>query len=215
MTPRPQLRRGLYLILTNPVAGYEILTEMAVEANLPAVQFRPKARPGQPPDDAELLRTARALRAITRGSSTLFIVNDRPDLAVECDADGVHVGQTDLAPREARRRVGEHRLVGLSTHNLLQVDAAANEPIDYVGFGPLYATNSKANPDPVVGPDQLARAAGLARHPIVAIGGLTPERILALDPASFRCAAVIRAVTEADHPLQAMRRIQHILELRL
>ena len=208
---RPALSRGLYLVLTNPAAGYEALTAMAVEANLPAVQFRPKAAPGKPLNNAELLRLACAMRDITRGSSTLFIVNDRPDLAVESDADGVHVGQTDLSPGEARRIVGKDRLVGLSTHNLDQVAASTNEPIDYIGFGPLYTTTSKANPDPVVGPEQLVHAARLAQHPIVAIGGLTLERIQELDPTCFHCAAVIRAVTEADRPLQAMQHIQRIL----
>ena len=212
--PRPLLRRGLYLVLTNPAAGYEALTEMAVEANLPAVQFRPKALPGQPLDPAELLRLGRALRDITRGSSTLFIVNDLPALAVESDADGVHVGQTDQSPAEARQIVGDLRLVGLSTHNLDQVAASVKEPIDYIGFGPLYATNSKANPDPVVGPGLLSTASKLAQHPIVAIGGLTPTRMQDLDPTSFHCVAVIRAVTEADHPLQTMQRLQRILAPR-
>jgi thiamine-phosphate pyrophosphorylase len=211
VTPCPQLRQGLYLVLTHPAAGYETLTEMAVMAQLPAVQFRPKARPGLTLDDAELLRMACVLRELTRGSDTLFIVNDRPELAVESNADGVHVGQTDCSPAEARHIVGDHRLVGLSTHNLDQVAASTSDPIDYIGFGPLYATHSKLNPDPVTGTGPLARAAELAPHPIVAIGGLTLERIQALDASAFHCAAVIRAVTEAENPLQAMREFQTIL----
>ncbi len=211
---RPHLRQGLYLVLTHPAGGVEALTKMAVMAQLPAVQFRPKTLPGQTLNEEELLRLACAMRELTRGSDTLFIVNDRPELAVASDADGVHVGQLDLSPGEARRIVGDHRLVGLSTHNLDQVKASASEPIDYIGFGPLYVTNSKQNPDPVVGPDRLAKTAKAAAHPIVAIGGLTSERIQALDASAFHCAAVIRAVTEAEDPLQAMRDIQRILTER-
>jgi len=187
---------------------------MAVRAQLPAVQFRPKALPGQTLNKEELLRVACAMRDLTRGSETLFIVNDWPELAVASDADGVHIGQTDCSPAEARKIVGDHRLVGLSTHNLDQVAASVPKPIDYIGFGPLYATNSKLNPDPVVGPDRLAQAAKAAAHPIVAIGGLTRERIQALDSSVFHCAAAIRAVTEAEDPLQTMRDMQCILETR-
>ncbi len=199
---RRRLHRGLYLVLTEPPAGYEALTEMAVKAGIAAVQLRYKG------DDEQLrLQLAKNMRAITRDSNTLFFVNDRPDIALMAEADGVHLGQEDLPAKEVRKLIGSEMLLGLSTHNLKQVEQANDEPVDYIGFGPLYTTTSKENPDPVIGPEMLARANDIARHPIVAIGGLTPERINSLDPQTYNNVAVIRAVTRADDPLQAMKTI--------
>lgn len=196
------------MALTAPRDGYERLAAWAVAAGVAAVQYRPKGE-----DDRTVLRTGRAVREATRGSRTLFLVNDRPDIARLCDADGVHLGQTDLPPAEARRIVGPDRIIGCSTHSLEQVATSNADPeVDYIGFGPLFATTSKLHPDPVTGPAMLREAARLARHPIVAIGGLTPERIAQLDPACFRCAAVIRAVADADDPPTVLRDLQSLLE---
>ncbi|HLZ19751.1 MAG TPA: thiamine phosphate synthase [Smithellaceae bacterium] len=200
------LRRGLYLILTEPRDGYETLCRWAVEAGLPAVQLRYKGH-----DDREHLFWAHALRRITRGTGTLFIVNDRPDIALSAQADGVHVGQDDLPADEVRRIIGPAMLLGLSTHNPEQVKAANSAPVDYIGFGPLYATNSKDKPDPVLGPQRLKEALALSRHPVTAIGGLDLERIRQLQPRPHN-AAVIRAVCDAPDPLAAMRAIHAVME---
>ena len=217
---RPHLRRGLYLVLSNPEAGYERLTEMAVKATIAAVQFRPKAgrenngKAALPSlaDDREALHVACSLRAITNGTKTLFIVNDRPDIAVLSEADGVHVGQDDLPPCAVRRLIGGRKLLGLSTHNLDQAQASAIEPVDYIGFGPLYETDSKAVPDPVVGPALLSQAAALTLQPIVAIGGMTTARIRQLDLAKCRCVAIISAIAGARDPQGAMKEIQQLIE---
>jgi thiamine-phosphate pyrophosphorylase len=112
-----------------------------------------------------------------------------------------------------RRIVGPDRLVGLSTHTVEQVRAsAARREVDYIGFGPVFATTSKARPDPVTGPAALRAAAAAARHPIVAIGGLTPDRVRELDPSAWHCIAAIRAVADADDPAAALRRFQNELE---
>ena len=195
------LRRGLYLILTKPRDGYETLCRQAVEVGLPAVQLRYKGH-----DERRHLFLAHALRRITRGTGTLFIVNDRPDIAMMAQADGVHLGQNDLPAAEVRRLTGPDILLGLSTHNLQQVAAANRAPVDYIGFGPLYATNSKTMPDPVPGPHMLKNALDLSRHPVVAIGGLDLERIGQLRPGPHNAAA-IRAVCDATDPLTAMRAI--------
>jgi len=199
---RASLRRGLYLVLTDPRDGYEKLCSWAVAAGLPAVQLRYKGQ-----DEREHLFWAHALRRITRGTGTLFIVNDRPDIALLAQADGVHVGQNDMPADEVRRIIGPAMLLGLSTHNRKQVAAANDAPVDYIGFGPLYATNSKARPDPVLGPQALKEALFLSRHPVVAIGGLDLERIRQLQPCPHN-AAVIRAVCDASIPLDAMRAIE-------
>ena len=203
---RASLRRGLYLILTEPRDGYETLCRWAVEAGLPAVQLRYKGH-----DDHEHLFWAQALRRITRGTGTLFIVNDRPDIALSAQADGVHVGQNDLPADEVRQIIGPAMLLGLSTHNPEQVKAANSAPVDYIGFGPLYATNSKDKPDPVLGPQRLKEALALSRHPVTAIGGLDLERIRQLQPRPHN-AAVIRAVCDAPDPLAAMHAIHAVME---
>lgn len=205
---KPELRRGLYLVLTSPRDGYERLAGWAVAAGVAAVQLRPKGE-----EDRTVMRVARSLREITRGSRTLFLVNDRPDIAALCDADGVHLGQTDLAPGDARRVVGGQRLIGWSTHSLEQVRLSRDEPeVDYIGFGPIHATPSKAYADPVTGPEALQAVARMARHPVVAIGGLDADRVAALDRTLFHCAAVIRAVADADDPPAVLRQLQSLLE---
>ncbi len=202
---RKTLQQGLYLVLTNPPAGYESLTEMAVKAGLPAVQLRYKGD-----DDRELLQLAVNMREITRRSETLFIVNDRPDIGLMVEADGIHIGQEDLPVEAVRQLIGPDMLLGFSTHNLEQVQGANAAAVDYIGFGPLYTTNSKARPDPVVGPAMLAEAYHTTELPIVAIGGLTLDRVQQLDSALYNNVAVIRAVTEADDPLAAMQTIQQL-----
>jgi len=150
-----------------------------------------------------------------QGTGTLFIVNDRPDIAFASQADGVHLGQDDLPAAEARKLIGTAMLLGLSTHNLKQVAAANDAPVDYIGFGPLFATNSKERPDPVTGPDALKAALAISRHPVVAIGGLNLDRIRRLQSSPHNV-AVIRAVSDAPDPLTAMRAIHAIcLDVKL
>lgn len=196
------LDKGLYLILTDPPSGYEALTRLAVEAGVPAIQLRYKGK-----SEHRLFELAQKMRRITEKSKTLFIVNDRPDIALKVNADGVHVGQEDLDSEAVRKAVGKDMLVGLSTHNLKQVEQANLKPVDYIGFGPLFNTTSKVDPDPVVGPQMLSTAAKISRHPIVAIGGLTIERIERLDLAACRNVAVISAVANATNPFDVMQTI--------
>ncbi|MFO8061317.1 MAG: thiamine phosphate synthase, partial [bacterium] len=142
---------GLYLVMTSPRKGYEKLTEIAVKNSVGAVQLRDKTM-----NDRQLLETARRMREITAETDTLFFVNDRIDIAVLSDADGVHVGQSDIDVSECRSVMGS-KLVGKSTHNLKQLRNALKERPDYIGIGPVFPTNSKAVPDPVLGLDEAGR----------------------------------------------------------
>ncbi len=207
---RPRLEAGLYLILTDPPAGYEKMAEYSVEAGLPALQLRYKGD-----DQRHHLDLARRLREITKNSKTLYIINDRPDIALMVDADGVHIGQSDLPPADVRRCIGDQMLLGLSTHNLEQVNRSKTEPVDYIGIGPLYATTSKENPDPVTGPEIVLNALKAVSCPVVAIGGLTIERIKALGSGSCRNVALISEVAMAENPLLAMQTIQEIIMEKL
>ena len=196
---KKRLGKGLYLILTNPPSGYEDIAKMAVKASLPAIQIRHKKG-----SDRELLNSAFKLREITLGTRTLFFVNDRLDVARMCKADGVHLGQDDIEPGRARDFLGDDFIVGLSTHNLSQVEAAQKIPIDYIGFGPVWETDSKEMTDPVTGVDALREAVKKSHHPVVAIGGINRDNIRELSGTGFNNIAVIRAVQDAMDPYTEM-----------
>jgi thiamine-phosphate pyrophosphorylase len=127
---------------------------------------------------------------LVRESGTSLIINDRADVALILDA-GLHVGQDDLAPRDARVVIGTTRTLGFSTHNPQQVRASRDEPADYIAFGPVFPTRSKRNPDPCVGLDQLRAIRTLVDRPLVAIGGITRERAAAVLEAGADSVAVI------------------------
>jgi thiamine-phosphate pyrophosphorylase len=138
-------------------------------------------------------------------ADTRFIVNDRPDIAAMVGAGGVHVGQEDLTPKDARRICGSGRWVGVSTHNLDQVRAAAHAPVDYIALGPIFSTSSKKKPDPVVGTSLIREARKLTQKPIVAIGGITLDRAAEVYDAGANSIAVIRDVLDAPDPAARAR----------
>ncbi len=120
----------------------------------------------------QMLDEARELKALV-GARVRLIMNDRADLCVAAEFDGLHVGQDDLSPESARRIIGPARWLGVSTHNPEQLAEADKTSADYLAIGPVFATSSKANPDPVVGLEGVRRARELTRKPLVAIGGIT------------------------------------------
>jgi len=121
----------------------------------------------------DFLEKARIVARLCRENGTPLIVDDRADLALLLEA-GLHVGQDDLSPRDARKVIGSDSTLGFSSHNTAQLVAAGGEPVDYVAIGPIFATASKRNPDPVVGVEEIRRCRGLIEKPLVAIGGITP-----------------------------------------
>lgn len=147
-------------------------------------------------DSAEILADARVMREVA-DSRMLLILNDWPELAVEAGFDGVHVGQTDASPAEARRIVGPEKIVGVSTHNEAQLRAADQQPVDYIAVGPVYATATKENPDPVVGLEGVRLARRLTQKPLMAIGGVTAENAGAVLEAGADSVAVISGIFAA------------------
>lgn len=194
---------GLYLVITNPVVGYAKCAEAAVRAGVKIVQLRMKHASRE-----DILREAREMRKVTLGTDTLFIVNDDPQIAAEVEADGVHVGQDDMPPQEVRLRFPELRIVGLSTHNIDQVQASLTQPVDYIGVGPVYATPTKDIPDPTLGLDTMRRMIELAAHPAVAIGGIDTARLPDVLAAGARNFAVVRAVCQSADPYAAISALQ-------
>jgi thiamine-phosphate pyrophosphorylase len=120
----------------------------------------------------QVFESARQVACLCREAGALLVVNDRADFAMLLEG-GLHIGQEDLAPRDARKLIGPDALLGFSSHNLEQLSAAGGEPVDYVALGPVYPTSSKHNPDPVVGVDEVRRLRPLIDKPLVAIGGIT------------------------------------------
>jgi len=138
----------------------------------------------------DVLNTARELRRHLDPNIRL-IMNDRADLALAADFDGLHIGQDDLSPEAARRIIGPGRWLGISTHNPEQIAEADKTDADYLAIGPVFATSSKANPDPVVGLEGVRRARGLTRKPLVAIGGITRATARSVIDAGADSVAVI------------------------
>ncbi len=138
----------------------------------------------------QMLAEARELRA-RLGASVKLIMNDRADLCLAAGFDGLHVGQDDLSPESARNIIGPDRWLGVSTHNPEQLAEADKTSADYLAIGPVFATTSKANPDPVVGLEGVRRARELTRKPLVAIGGITRANARSVIEAGADAVAVI------------------------
>jgi len=199
-------RFGLYLVLTAPLAGYEQCTEAAVAEGIRYVQLRMKGAPRE-----DVLATARRLRAITRGTATRFIVNDLVDVAIACDADGVHLGQTDTSVIAARQRwTAPGKIFGLSTHNEQQARSAEAIRPDYIGIGPLFPTPTKHPPDPVLGLPRAATVARASSLTTVAIGGIDATNLPQVLASGFTNFAVVRAVGAGPDPRLAIAELQAV-----
>jgi thiamine-phosphate pyrophosphorylase len=196
VSPRLVLPR-LYVIVDAAVVTipvYDCARRLA-EAGVRLLQYRHKKAPAW-----KLLCSSRELASLLIPCGVSFVVNDRPDVAVLAGASGVHVGQEDLEVESAREVIGAEKWVGISTHNLEQFMAAAASSADYIAVGPVFATSSKANPDPVVGLELVRKARGLTDKPIVAIGGITLDTAASIIKAGADSVAVISDIVGAVHP---------------
>ncbi len=184
--------RGLYPIVdvggVVPESGALDALDEVLAGGARVVQLRAKST-----SDRRLLELARAFRDRTRASGALFIVDDRPDIALFAEADGVHLGQHDVPAGEVRRWLPPRTIIGVSCHDLGQLHGArADGAASYLGFGPIYETTSKAQPDPVVGIGGLEAACRAARPlPVVAIGGIHRARIPEVRAAGASAVAMI------------------------
>jgi thiamine-phosphate pyrophosphorylase len=175
------------------------------EARVLQVRVKPG---GGRPDAGELVRIARMARRICDNAGAALIVNDRIDVALAAEADGVHLGQTDVPLAHARRISGD-LWIGISTHDLAQVRAACDAGADYVGFGPVFATTTKQNPDAVQGIAGLrAAVAEAAGRPVVAIGGIKAADAAEIYRAGAHAICAISAVNEARDPADMARQFR-------
>ncbi|MGB7025540.1 MAG: thiamine phosphate synthase [Candidatus Acidiferrales bacterium] len=184
-------------LLSMPAPQY---AQELISAGVDLIQYRAKHLPAR-----KYLEVCSNLAETLANRDARFIVNDRPDIAAMIGAGGVHVGQEDLPPEEARRICGSGRWVGVSTHNLQQVRAAAKTSADYIAVGPIFSTSTKEKPDAVVGTSFIREARKLTQKPIVAIGGITRERAAEVYEAGADSIAVIRDLLATRDPAERAR----------
>jgi len=164
---------SLYVLMTQSACRLPILeaARMVIRGGADVLQLREKEIP-----DREMAALGRALRKMTGGAGVGLIVNDRPDIAALVGADGCHVGQDDLPPRAARKVLQPDQILGVSTHSLEQAQRAVTEGADYIGIGPVYPTTTKGY-ERGIGCRLVHQVAGAVGVPVVAIGGITAERV--------------------------------------
>lgn len=191
---------GLYLIVTRPLVPHRDLVAAAVDRAVPVVQLREKSMP-----DGELTDLAGELADLTRGSDTLFIVNDRPDVALAAGADGVHVGADDAAPDGARLLLGDDAIVGVSGNTVGEARRAMNADADYLGIGPIFPTATKPDARSPVGLQGLRAVTGaVPDFPAVAVGGIDLGSAARVAEAGASYVAVVSAVCHVADPLAAI-----------
>jgi thiamine-phosphate pyrophosphorylase len=196
---------ALYLVVDEAsYYGHDLLTDlkMALIAGVNLLQLRQKRT-----DDQHFLSRSRQLKTLCAEYQLPFIVNDRPDIAFLSAADGLHLGQDDLDIDAARKIVGEEMPIGRSTHSLEQALVAEAEGADYIGFGPVFKTPSKENPDPAVGIEKLREVVAMISLPVVAIGGINHENIVLVRDAGPAGIAVIRAILASNDFTRATRNL--------
>jgi thiamine-phosphate pyrophosphorylase len=152
----------------------------------------------------DFFAAAQQVARLCRESGAPLIVNDRADFALLLGA-GLHLGQDDLSPRDARQLLGSEATLGYSSHNMAQLVAAGGEPVDYVAIGPVFATASKRNPAPVVGMEEIRRCRGLIEKPLVAIGGITMENARAVWEAGADSVALIAGLLSQSATARSLR----------
>ncbi len=195
----------VYVITTTvPRLGRDHLAiaQAAITGGASALQFRDKTM-----NDSQFSATASRLLELTRGKIPL-IVNDRVEIAATLGAEGVHVGQSDAAVQDVRRRLGASSVIGVSATSYDEALAACDCGADYIGVGPIFPTGSKADCTPPIGMHELERICHTVKLPIVAIGGINVANIRSIIDAGAAGAAVIAAVAEAEDMVEAVRKLR-------
>jgi len=201
---RERLRTArLYFVCdARPGADLEALLRAALAGGADIVQLREKEL-----GRAEIERAAGTFRRVADTFSALFVLNDDPELARICDADGVHVGQDDASAEQAREVLGPDAIVGLSTHSEEQIGASAGRPVDYISVGPIWETPTKAG-RPGVGLELISHAAANAPHPFFAIGAIDPVNAGQVVRAGAERLCAVRAIRDAADPEATARELR-------
>ena len=198
-------KEGIYVVLPDRDKKEIVrIVKAIVDTPVSAVQLRSKSLPA-----SELIKVARSIRTITKKVGFPFIVNDRVDIAMAVDADGVHIGQDDISVKDARKLTGYSYTIGVSTHSINEAKKAQEDGADYIAFGSLFRTTSKSN-EVVQGIEKLRKLRKEVNIPIVAIGGINDKNIMEVSSAGADFAAVISYVSDAKVPGTAVKRLYRI-----
>lgn len=187
----------LYPITDRGLSNRSLAEQVEVLSNAGArvIQLREKRL-----SPSDFYREARGAITIAKERGVKIIINDRADLALALEADGVHLGQDDLPPEAARSLLGPNAIIGFSTHNLEQAALTAKLRIDYLAIGPVFSTSTKENPDPVVGLEVVAAVKRVVSVPLVAIGGITAANAASAFEAGADCVSIISDLWRTDQP---------------
>lgn len=189
------------------VYSHARLAQLALVGGADTIQFRQKHGGVR-----HKIREAKSAASICQKQRQTLLVNDRVDIALAVGADGVHLGQSDLSIRIARELLGRDAIIGATATNRQQAVMAFDEGADYIGFGPVFQTRSKANPASVKGLDTLASVCAAVPIPIIAIAGITPERTYSVLQAGAYGVAVMTAITTSRDPVQATSSFRSIID---
>lgn len=205
---RPQ-DLNLYLVTDRPLSlGREMewIVTQAVEGGVTMVQLREKDA-----DTREFIELAQRLKAVLAPLGVPLLINDRVDVALAVDADGVHIGQSDMPYEMARRLLGPDKIIGLSVENMDDVRRANELDVDYIGISPVYSTTTKTDTAAPFGLEGLREAVRLSVHPTVAIGGMNARTAADVMACGTDGIAVVSAIVSADSPLEAARNLKEIV----
>jgi len=208
-TDSPWIDFNLYLITDRKQTegrSLEFVVEEALRGGVRAVQLREKDLPSR-----ELYETAYELRKLTARHNAKLFINDRVDIALAVDADGVHLGYNSIPIYRARKILGEKKLIGVSCHNQVQAIIAQEQGADFITFGPIYFTQSKAPYGEPVGIVKLAEITHLLTIPIFALGGIKPYNVPEVIAAGAHGIALVSAILSADEPRTAAKTLISLL----
>ncbi len=195
--------RGLYVVTDvtlRPARSHVDIVRAALAGGARVIQLRDKSA-----SLSSVVDQGREIRSLTRAAGAMFIVNDRCDLTLACDADGVHLGPDDLPPGEARHLLGAERIVGISVNSVEEAHVAQRAGADYLGVGAIFGTTTKSYAGTAIGLDRLREIKAATSLPVVAIGGITVTNIRSVAQSGADAAAVVSAVVCADDMEAATR----------
>lgn len=199
----------LYLVTDRPLSLGRPLEEIVVEAvagGVTMVQLREKDAP-----TGEFVALAKRLKALLAPLGVPLIINDRVDVALASDADGVHIGQSDMSYEDARRLLGRDKIIGLSVENFSDLERANSLDVDYVGISPVYGTPTKSDTAEPFGLEGLRKAVAMSVHPTVAIGGMNASTIGEVMAAGTDGVAVVSAICSAPSPRKAAQELLSVI----
>lgn len=201
--------RGLYLVTDRGLCGKKSLEEVvvhAVKGGVAYVQLREKEI-----STRSFLEEAGKVKKLLKPYKVPLIINDRVDIALACNAEGVHIGQDDMPYEIVRKLMGTKAIIGLSVETWEDVLASQELDVNYIGVSPVFSTPTKTDTKDPWGLDGLAKIKAFSRHPVVAIGGLNESNIKEVVMAGADCVAVVSAICAADYPEAATRRLNYII----